>query len=77
MADSRGMSSATARLRDTLKTNGFTDNVTEAMGLLGPDDGHDAPRKDSWAALKDFEELPWWRKPAVCSKLLTIVLMSC
>lgn len=75
--DSQGMDSdTTTRLRDTLKTNGLTDNDTEATGLLGPDGGHDA-RKDSWAAMKDFEGLPWWRKPAVCSKLLTIALMSC
>ncbi|KAK3398198.1 major facilitator superfamily domain-containing protein [Sordaria brevicollis] len=63
--DSQGMGSATARLRDTLKTNRVTDNVTEATGLLAPDDGYDVPRKDSWAAMKDFEGLPWWKKPAV------------
>ncbi|EGO59127.1 hypothetical protein NEUTE1DRAFT_78898 [Neurospora tetrasperma FGSC 2508] len=63
--DFQGMDSdTTTRLRDTLKTNGLTDNDTEATGLLGPDGGHDA-RKDSWAAMKDFEGLPWWRKPAV------------
>lgn len=75
--DSQGMGSATARLRDTLKTNGATDNVTEATGLLGPEDGYDVPRKDSWAAMKDFEGLPWWRKPAVCSKVWTLILTGC
>lgn len=74
--DFQGMDSDTARLRDTLNTKGLTDNDTEATGLLGPDGGYEA-RKDSWAAMKDFEGLPWWRIPAVCSKLSTIALMSC
>ena len=77
MADSQGMTSATASLRDTLKTNGFTDNATETTGLLAPGDGHDAPRKDSWAAMKDFEGLPWYRKPAVCPKLFAIDMTTC
>ena len=78
MAASAGDNLATERLRNTLRTNGATDNVTEATGLLSTDDDLDgAPRKDSWAAMKDFDGLPWWRKPAVCSEFLMIlVLMS-
>lgn len=77
MADASGNGLATERLRNALRTNGAMDSATEATGLLSPDDGHDAPHKDSWAAMKDFEGLPWWRKPAVCSGLMTLVLMSC
>lgn len=51
---------------DTTESTTLLSNGTEEASGAGAN-GNGNGRKSSWSGFDDFEGLPWWRTPSVCS----------